>query len=810
MASHKSKTRQDSASKLKEYLGPPQELNPNEVPTVRSALQQGLFLRDKKLLDENVAKGFYTKGQMARDLAPLVLSQWSKSNLLFIPPVIIKENTLIKKIEKLWQTAEDFAWGRKTKGEEIFQEKLDKLLDITICRHPILMCQQPGSGCPNIEECKIGAHVVQCSCLPLEKLPKVELVWLEMQRRKIGEKSIMQMKGSDVKYTKKLEQAKVNKDLREQASLRKKKKEEEKLIKLKQVQDENSNFDEPEKEDDDLFSDDDNFVPPPSFFEVQCPAPEVPQLSRKLTEEEQKEAAVLVDLILEDRLGSCAPLVVRYLGRTKEKRNLMPVLNTAKSSLRYNVSPAAAAAIATGFLQDLIASKHLSSELAYLACDPSKLVRARRTAMAQSKEADQERMEEEEITAVYFDGRRDKTRALVPDIHGKLHPRIIKEEHIAVTVEPSGKYLTHFTPPPAVHPEKPALKEAEALYEVLQSLGATESCQVIGGDSTNSNTGWRNGSLAHLERLLGHKCQWVVCNIHTLELLLRHLIAALDGPTSSKDGYSGNVGKLLSTVEDMQYNKDFQALPGGEDLIVLPEDIVKNMSTDAQLCYRLCKAVKSGILPEDLQHIKCGPLSHARWLTAGQRAVYMWTRVHGLAKEDVKVLETLVKFCLQMYFKLYFDIKVKHSLVDAPHHILTQIRTLKKQPKQVRDILTFYVRKGAWYAHHENVLVSLLASSDAKDRKFAVDHILKLRGKAEYGDMSVRPRKTPKLNMSATTLTKLISWKSGQVQEPVFTCSLSKEEIRSFYKTPFIPPSYTSHTQSTERAVKQVLDLQKY
>ena len=167
-----------------------------------------------------------------------------------------------------------------------------------------------------------------------------------------------------------------------------------------------------------------------------------------------------------------------------------------------------------------------------------------------------------------------------------------------------------------------------------------------------------------------------MCNIHTLELLLKHLIAALDGPTSSKDGYSGNVGKLLSTVEDMQYNKDFQALPGGEDLIVLPEDIVKNMSTDAQLCYRLCKAVKSGILPEDLQHIKCGPLCRSRWLIPGQRAVYMWTRVHGLAVEDVKVLETLVKFCLQMYFKLNFDIKVKHSLVDAPHHILTQIRIL--------------------------------------------------------------------------------------------------------------------------------------
>ena len=89
MASHKPKTRHDSASKLKEYIGPPVKLNPNGVPTIRAVLQEGLFLKDKKLLEENFAKG-----QMASDLAHMVLSQWTKSNHLFIPTVIIKENTL--------------------------------------------------------------------------------------------------------------------------------------------------------------------------------------------------------------------------------------------------------------------------------------------------------------------------------------------------------------------------------------------------------------------------------------------------------------------------------------------------------------------------------------------------------------------------------------------------------------------------------------------------------------------------------------------------------------------------------------------
>ena len=93
----------------------------------------------------------------------------------------------------------------------------------------------------------------------------------------------------------------------------------------------------------------------------------------------------------------------------------------------------------------------------------------------------------------------------------------------------------------------------------------------------------------------------------------------------------------------------------------------------------------------------------------------------------------LVKFCLEWYFKLYFDIKVKHFIADAPYHILTSLRILRTQPKKVRDVVTFYIRTGAWYSHSECLLLSLLASSDPSDRRFAVNQILKL-GQCEYGD----------------------------------------------------------------------------
>ena len=42
----------------------------------------------------------------------------------------------------------------------------------------------------------------------------------------------------------------------------------------------------------------------------------------------------LVDTLLEGRLGDKAHLVVRYLGRPGPRRNTMPVLHTARASIR--------------------------------------------------------------------------------------------------------------------------------------------------------------------------------------------------------------------------------------------------------------------------------------------------------------------------------------------------------------------------------------------------------------------------------------------------------------------------------------------
>ena len=111
----------------------------------------------------------------------------------------------------------------------------------------------------------------------------------------------------------------------------------------------------------------------------------------------------------------------------------------------------------------------------------------------------------------------------------------------------------------------------------------------------------------------------------------------------------------------------------------------------------------------------------------------MWTKKHGLTSRDFEILKTLILFCLRSYFKLYFEIKVKHYLVHGPNHVLTQLRILKSLPMEMQDIMTPYIRTAARNAHSECVLLSLLGSDVAENRSFAIQWIFKIRGERSWG-----------------------------------------------------------------------------
>ncbi|XP_065640314.1 uncharacterized protein LOC136072864 [Hydra vulgaris] len=119
------------------------------------------------------------------------------------------------------------------------------------------------------------------------------------------------------------------------------------------------------------------------------------------------------------------------------------------------------------------------------------------------------------------------------------------------------------------------------------------------------------------------------------------------------------------------------------------------------------------------------------------------------------------------------------------------------------------IMRSAWFAFSECIIQTLLCSKDEEERKFGVQKVLEIRGvgddNTQFGDNSVRIRKTPCINTDADNLTNLIEWKD-LIYEPLLTTSLTTHKVRKFFHKPMVVPEWPCHSQSIERCVKQVTE----
>ena len=146
-------------------------------------------------------------------------------------------------------------------------------------------------------------------------------------------------------------------------------------------------------------------------------------------------------------------------------RNMMQIRHTSSASVRFGISDGATAAIASGFLRDLIEAGHLPPSMSYLALDRSKVSRGKEAVTRVAKEKGDEDTDSKTITAVFFDGRKDKTKVLELNSEtNRYHQKTIIENHISLTLESDGQYQFYFTPEPSDHKNKPAKMVALGVY----------------------------------------------------------------------------------------------------------------------------------------------------------------------------------------------------------------------------------------------------------------------------------------------------------------------------------------------------------
>jgi hypothetical protein len=222
---------------------------------------------------------------------------------------------------------------------------------------------------------------------------------------------------------------------------------------------------------------------------------------------------------------------------------------------------------------------------------------------------------------------------------------------------------------------------------------------------------------------------------------------------------------MLDNATELKINPSFTKLSTGELLISLSDDVVKDLSTDQSYGYRITQAIRTGELLTDLTLLEIGPVSHSRWLTTANRLCRMWVSNHGLTGKTLNNLKLIVEYVVGVYYPCWL---LWMAVVDA---VLPT------------------VQRSAWYAFSEMIIQALLCSSDSDERRAGVQKILDMRGGDDdtLGDFSVRPRSTPVINPSASSLLELIDWSDG-IYEPPLTCKLTTSTIREFIDEPVQVP----------------------
>ena len=105
--------------------------------------------------------------------------------------------------------------------------------------------------------------------------------------------------------------------------------------------------------------------------------------------------------------------------------------------------------------------------------------------------------------------------------------------------------------------------------------------------------------------------------LHCNELPLHHVFTHIDGTTKSPNSFGGVIGKQISGSVSNWEVKRLNPTPF-TDFPILSQSIVKDFS-DQFYAYRICQAVISGEMDEDLGMLEIGLLCHSRWLTLGCR-----------------------------------------------------------------------------------------------------------------------------------------------------------------------------------------------
>lgn len=196
-------------------------------------------------------------------------------------------------------------------------------------------------------------------------------------------------------------------------------------------------------------------------------------------------------------------------------------------------------------------------------------------------------------------------------------------------------------------------------------------------------------------------------------------------------------------------------------------------------------------------------MNHSRWLTMACRTL----RLYVANKKPSWQLIAIAEFIIKVYAPVWFTIKKKPNCGAGAGHLLKMIMYSRYLKPELRTIVDSCLKRNAYFAHTENLLLAMMLDDREFVRKLAIRRILAVR-KTKKSDTMRKFAVPSSLNLAANDIIDLICWREEIVYEPPLTLQISDEEMNELLNHPrkFEIPKFPCHTQAVERSVKMVTE----
>jgi hypothetical protein len=172
---------------------------------------------------------------------------------------------------------------------------------------------------------------------------------------------------------------------------------------------------------------------------------------------------------------------------------------------------------------------------------------------------------------------------------------------------------------------------------------------------------------------------------------------------------------------------DFEVL-AHPSLLALIDSIspqtLRDLNTDHRTFIGCLRIVITGEVDQQFLQMRIGPLVHSRFTTTETRFIRKWPSTESPCFEQTRI----TRYIVYVWAESFLTAKVKNRMEDGSRLLLLELMLAKKYLSNPEiTMLKSSMDFNGQYCHHESILVSLLASPIAEERKLAVETIFRIR-----------------------------------------------------------------------------------